>query len=323
MVEDPPSVYLLHGEDEFRLSSKVAEIEARLGDAALADLNIDRIDGRAVNLEELRLVVGSMPMFVSRRLVIVDSLINKIGTPLAQEKFLGWLGSLPATTALVLVEHHTFKADHWLLSWARKAENRVYLRSYEKMKREDLIKWVEAQAISLGGKITPRAADLLVSFVGEETRLAYNELNKLLAYAGYQRPIEYEDVDRLVPPISQAVIFDLVDAVGNKNSKLALSVLRKLCATSDLLSIFSMIVRQVRLVLQAKEILSKGQTERDVARVLQLHPFVSGKVSQQAKNFTQQSLEHLYHRLMGIDLAVKTGRAEWETALESLVADFK
>lgn len=322
MPENPPRVYILYGEDEYTLALAVSEIESRLGDSALADLNITRIEGRSSSLEDLRLLVSSVPFFVSRRLVIVTGLLPKIETARLKDKFLDLLAALPATTALVLIEHQMLKDGHWLLSWAANAGSIVYARSYPKLKGDAINKWIESQVSQLGGKISRRAAILLASLVGDDTRTAYNEIQKLLAYTGYKRTIEQEDVEMLVISISQADIFEFVDSIGNRDNRKAMSVLRRLCETVDQLHIFYMIVRQIRLVLMAKEILVEGSNERDVARLLHQHPYVAGKISTQARNFSFENLEKIYRRLLSLDVAVKTGLMNWDLAMEGLVAEF-
>lgn len=322
MEEAPPRVYILHGEDEFAIGLSVSEIESKIDDTSLAELNTSRIDGRSSSLEDLRMVLGSVPFFVTRRLVIVYDLLSRLSSQDQREKFLEILNTVPASTALVLVERHLIKDDHWLLFWARNSDLKTYVRSHPKLQGLGMVKWIEEQTVQFGGKISHRAASELAGLVGDETRIAYHELQKLLAFNGYEGSISVEDVEMLVLSISQANIFDFVDAIGNRNKERAIEKLRELCEAHDHYQIFLMLVRQVRLVMLAKDILSEGESEKDVARVLQQHSYVAGKISRQSGNFKVSHLESVFRRLLLIDSKVKTGRQEWDVAMESLVADF-
>jgi DNA polymerase III delta subunit len=51
-----------------------------------------------------------------------------------------------------------------------------------------------------------------------------------------------------------------------------------------------------------------------------VHPFVAGKVSRQARQFSLPTLEVIYHRLLEIDLAIKTSQMTGELALDTLLA---
>jgi len=323
MAVVPAGMYLLHGEDEFSQTLFVAEIQAGLGDAALTELNTDRIDGRSSGLEDLQLIVGALPLFFSRRLVIVTDLLPKIEVAGLQDKFLGMLVSLPETTVLILVEQRILKDEHWLLAWAAKSGGRMVVRPFATMKGDRLTRWIEDQARRLGGRISRRAAAELSGLVGDDTRLASNELVKLLAYTGYQRAIELEDIETLVISISQADIFELVDAIGIRDNRKAVARLGELIKIREQIQIFLMIVRQIRLVMLAHEILASGKNERDVARILHLHPYVAGKITAQAKKFEREEIEAILRRLLLIDRDVKTGNQELDIAMESLVAEIR
>ena len=51
-----------------------------------------------------------------------------------------------------------------------------------------------------------------------------------------------------------------------------------------------------------------------------MHSFVAGKLYQQSQRFSLSQLEQIYHHLLDIDVAVKTGRHDMVTALNLLVA---
>ena len=83
--------------------------------------------------------------------------------------------------------------------------------------------------------------------------------------------------------------------------------------------IFSMIVRQYRLLLLTKELLSGGATQQEIERTLKVRDFVARNLMGQCRNFDQETLDGIYQRLVEVDERVKTGRVEWETALDTLI----
>ena len=170
---------------------------------------------------------------------------------------------------------------------------------------------------SLGGEIEPAAAHLLAESVAEDLFLANQELTKLLDYVDRKRPIEINDVERLTPFHGQSDVFAMVDALGQRRGQEALQRLRQLLEDKDPKYAFAMIVRQFRLLLRAREALDLGLNTQQVLRV---HPFVVNKVSAQAGNFSLADLERIYHKLLAIDLATKTGQASVEVELDSLIA---
>ena len=82
-----------------------------------------------------------------------------------------------------------------------------------------------------------------------------------------------------------------------------------------------MVVRQFRLLIQAREILDARGNQNDVARALGVHPFVAEKTTQQAARFSIESLEAIYHQLLSIDERVKTSQVTLDLAMDTLVVE--
>lgn len=170
----------------------------------------------------------------------------------------------------------------------------------------------------LGGEIEPTAAHMLAEFVAEDPLLADQELKKLLDYIDRQRPIVMDDVELLTPFHGQSNVFAMVDAIGLRHGKDAQHHLHRLLEDSDPHYAFAMIVRQFRLILQAREALDNGQNPE---QILQLPRFVANKISAQAQNFSLKDLERIHHNLLSIDLASKTSQASYDIELDRFIAE--
>ncbi len=85
--------------------------------------------------------------------------------------------------------------------------------------------------------------------------------------------------------------------------------------------IFPMIIRQFRLLIQAREIVEARGMVQDVQEALGVHPFVAGKAFQQAGRFTMRNLESIHRRLLKMDEAYKTSAMPLDTALEMFVVE--
>jgi DNA polymerase-3 subunit delta len=328
MTNNPPVVYLLHGEDEFAIARFVAELKARLGDPSLAEMNTARLDGRATSFDELATAVYAMPFLAPRRLVLLYHPLARFANEPARQKFLDLLSRVPASTALVLVEHRSLTDEaarkkgqlHWLEKWASEAGERVYLRAFSIPTGAAMADWIRRRARELDGQFAPQAAGLLASLVGGDARLADQEIQKLLVYVNFSRPVEADDVDLLTAYAGEGDIFALVDALGNRNGQQAIGMLHRLLAERDVSLIFGMVVRQFRLLLQAREILDGQGNEGDVARVLKVYPFVARKVTDQARRFSLPALETVYRRLLEIDVAAKSSEMEADLGMDTLIA---
>jgi DNA polymerase-3 subunit delta len=181
--------------------------------------------------------------------------------------------------------------------------------------------WVRKEARSLGGQFTSEAAAALVSHIGNDTRTASLEIEKLLLYVDRQRQVEAQDVEELSTQTAQADVFQMVDAMSAGNASLALNLLHRLMEEEDELNLFGMIVRQFRLLLVGREMLAEGRTSADFAKGLARNEFVARKTMEQARRFSQDRLDSIYHRLLEIDEGVKTGQTSLPVALDVLVVE--
>ncbi len=210
---------------------------------------------------------------------------------------------------------------HWLNKWAGKNEKLIQTKAFMLPRLREMTGWIVNETKKQDGQIEPRAAEMLKEMVGVDTRQAGMEISKLLAYVNWARPINSQDVEAVCIVTSQQSVFDFVDALSNGNGKVAQHLLHRLLESEDPFSLWGMVVRQFRLLIQAREILDGRGNKDDVARALGVHPFVAEKTTGQAGRFSVEFLEHIYHKLLGIDEGVKTGQVTLDLALDTLVVE--
>jgi DNA polymerase-3 subunit delta len=186
---------------------------------------------------------------------------------------------------------------------------------------KDMTGWIVNETKNQGGRIDPHAAEMLKEMVGVDTRQAGMEIAKLLAYVNWARPINSQDVEAVCIVTSQQSVFDFVDALANGNGKSAQHLLHRLLETEDDFSLWGMVVRQFRLLIQAREILDGSGNKDEVTRALGVHPFVAEKAAQQASRFSMETLEAIYHQLLAIDERVKTSQVALDLAMDTLVVE--
>jgi DNA polymerase-3 subunit delta len=339
----PPTIYLLHGEDDQAIAEFLNQLRAKLGDPVTAEMNTTVLDAKGFSLADLRAACLTAPFLAKRRLVILEGFLSALtarrgkgqsettddpeaetdSLPAAKEilkEFLAFLPEVPLSTALVLAEKRLLPASHPVLKWAQEAGGTAYVREFVPPRGTDLPAWILQRAHAQGGEFTPAAAQLLAAVAGDDPRTLSQEIVKLLTYANYSRPVTPQDVTDLTPESALTGIFEMVDSIGARDGSRALRLLRKTVEQGSVPAVFGMVVRQFRLLLLAREALDAGTPAARLAQALEVHPFVAQKLASQARNFTLSGLETIYRRLRDIDDEVKTGRVELDTAMEALVA---
>lgn len=311
--------YIFHGADTHSQKEMLVKLTAKLGDPGLLDLNTTRLEG-AVSLTQLQQACNAMPFLAKARLVLVSNLLSgKLDKSFVKE-LADFLPRLPETTRLVFMESSALPANHRLVKLAEELDT-GFVRQFDLPEGGALDRWVKQQVEERNGRISSHAAHVLASNVGSDLGILANEIEKLVLYKGSEETIEVQDVGLLSPYAAEASIFDLVDALGNRNGKQAAILLqKKMQEGADPFYLFTMFVRQVRLLIQVKELADNGQRPPAISQALNMASFVANKLYQQAQQFSLPQLEQIYRHLLEIDVGVKTGRSDMVTALNLLVA---
>jgi DNA polymerase-3 subunit delta len=335
---------LLYGDDHQALHDRMQALIVSMDDTSMADMNITRLDGAAQNttMEDVRNAAYTLPFLSPRRMVILTSPDNLMKSEAAGRKLIEMLNALPETTALLLVQDDSWIATgkqrgwkvmyeyreknkpkiHPLLAWARNAAPKARIEVHRLPSLNAMPGWITAETKRQGGQITPKAAAEMAAIIGNDTGQARQEIAKLLAYLDYSRPIEPETVHQLTAPGGQADVFTMVDALATGDARQATRQLTRLLAEQDAAGLFGMVVRQYRLILMAKEAAARGITgEEELARMLGVPAYPATKALSQARLYSPQSLNRIYHRLLEIDKMSKTGQVELDVALQAFVAE--
>jgi DNA polymerase-3 subunit delta len=328
-------IFFLYGTDEYAMVQQINKRIREMGPATTADLNITRLDGKTLDMDALQTAANAVPFLSDKRLVILENPSVGFKGPDGLTKLSGILRNLPPTTTVLLIEflEPQYNRNYAFLNWLKQlisskgGINNIQTHEFKLPDENQLPGWIinetsrQAQAHQKSVRIEPTAAEHLAEMVGEDTRLASQEIAKLLEYVDYSRPITIQEVDQVSIATAHQDVFVLVDALGKKQGQKAQLVLHQLLEVDEAFSIWGMVVRQFRLLLQAREIMDAGGRKDDIAREIPVHSFVAGKLAEQARQFDLAGLELIYHRLVELDESMKSGQLTIDLALDLLVVE--
>ncbi len=334
--------YLLHGNDEFTCREHLKKLRKQ-GDYGY---NSDTYVGGETPLPTLIATCDTFPFLTGARLVVLEGLPKKrkgedasanaaadkpkkgkksskssTETRGGFEKGLAdYLARLPETTTLISLVDEELPASSPLL---KAAHDHGKVIQCTLPKGAALESWIHKRAQALGVKITDEATSLLANFTGSQLRMLANEIDKLATYVGDRASIDVEDVRLLSASAQEARIFDLTDALAQRNRKQALDLLHDLLADGEPpLKLISTITSQVRSLLLVKELANEGLRIQQIVSATGMAPFVAEKALRQVGKFQTAQLEGAYRQLLATDAALKRSRMTPEMALDLLVVDF-
>ncbi len=349
-------IILIHGDEEFLRAEALAEVKAALGPPEFAQLNTLTLDGARFTLADLHHGCDVAPFLAPRRLVILDGALTAWARKSARGQaknrpeatpadgqtetgdaapeavkqmrtaLIAYLPRIPETTDLVLLEPaQVRKTEPLYKALEALAGVRMIVCQYEGpwwKQDEWLLHWLTQRAKQRKIKIEPAALQTLMELAGRHLRLLDQELSKLLAFTANERPISAADIRLLVSGAREHTVFEMVEALANGNGQQAIVLLQTLLdAGEQPLAILGMIAWQYRLLLQVKDLMTRGLDQDAAGVTLGQKPFTMKKTWPQAQRFSLRTLEWALERLLESDVAIKTGQMEDRTVLLTLVAE--
>lgn len=326
-------LHVLIGDDDFSIRQALEEIKKGVGDPTALMTNTTILDGRQVTLDQLRGTCETVPFLAEKRLVVVEGLLGrfepggrsgrkksarKTEPPDECRSIAGCVSRIPAFAELVLIDGRISNQN----PLRRELSAVAPVRSFPLLKESGLRQWVGRRVAEAGGRISPRAVELLVRFVGSDLWVMANEVEKLALFVG-GRPIEEGDVRAVVSYAQEANVFAMVDAILESRAGFAQELLQQLlkqgAAPAQLLVMLS---RQVRIIFQIREMRSRRKSRTEIQHKLGLtSDFVLRKAWEQADKYSPARLREVYRQLLETDLSIKTGKYDGELALSILIAE--
>lgn len=311
-------VYLIEGEELLLVDEAARAVEAAaLGDG-IRDFNLDRFQLGEASVDQVATAVGTFPMMASRRVVVVRcprGVDEKAAEGLA--RFVE--APVPTATLVLVVPGATVNGNTKLARGIKKAGG---LFRFEPLKPRDVPAWIVDHTRSCGFDIRPDAAALLADVTGSDLMMLTGQVEKLIAYTAGERPIERSDVEACIERTREDAIWDLTDAVGERNLRKALATLDSLLEhAQSAIAVGAVITRHFRQLWQVRCEVRRGKGPDVIASELKLHPFVAKKLAEKARQFDDDTLAAHFETLFRVDRDLKSSKLEDSLIMERLIFD--
>jgi len=312
-------IRLFYGEDSFGISKEIDKIISSVGDTELTIFE----NGEP---KEIFLNFLTQSFFTKKRLFIIKNTNNLLKE---ENNLIDTLEKIPSDTDIIFClpspkkEKQSKKQPLPIL----KTKFYKFLKENGEVKGFDvptpvnIISFIKKRVQEEEAEIAPLAAERLASFTSGDLWQLDEEIKKLSLYkmGGKElEPIQTSDVDELVKANFEANIFNLLDAIADKNQRKAVQLLNEFLESGENeIYILSMITRGFRNIAMAK--FEKGVTESTLAKKAGLHPFVAKKAIAQSRNFTETEIAEIYARLVWADFKLKSGAESRQILLRLIV----
>ncbi|MCB9556153.1 MAG: DNA polymerase III subunit delta [Deltaproteobacteria bacterium] len=305
-------LYVLCGEAYPRDQLAAAIKQAVVGDQASA-FNMDTFAGKETTAASILSAARTMPMFGDKRLVVVSDVHAMAADQLSG--LLDYLADPSPYCCLLMIGE---KVDLRLKFFAA-ARKRGALQRFEPLKDRQVPRWVADEAGRQRIALKPGAAEAIADAVGADMAQLASALEQLSLFAGGQ-PVTVADVEQLLAKTRQRSIFELTNAVGRRDRRQAMLILRRMTDSRESgIRIVAMLARHVRQLWQAKELVAAQTGEKEIAQAIGVHPFFVRDIVGQARDFDVQTLARTHRALFDADRTLKSSKLSDELVLDRLV----
>lgn len=330
------AIYLFYGEETYLLETRVKKIKKEYQQLILG-INFIQVDD--TNVEELIADLETPAFGFDKKLIIAkntglfkkekkttksDSKKKKVDDtklPL-NEKIAKYiqenLEELKNTVDLVFVEQEVDKNALY-----QTIEKVGEVKEFALLKLPDLIANIKKIAVAYKVNIDDATAKYLVECCGTSMQDLINELRKLIEYKGENSNITKQDIDLLCTKQIQAVIFDLTDNLGKKETSKALEVYNGLISNKE--PIQKILITLYNHFKKLYIIKIAEKYNEDVATAMNLKPnqlFLVSKYKTQARYFETQELREVLEALIDLDANYKIGLISLEIGLEAILCRY-
>jgi DNA polymerase-3 subunit delta len=294
--------YLISGDDDAKIDAWRARVRKRAedenGPGALETFAApnDPPEAVAVALTTLTFATGG------DRYLLADGVETWKAAeldPLERE-----LDPLPEATVLVLIARG--KAPTRLVKAVEKAKGEH--REYTAPKPWQMPKWAAERAREEGLNLDQEAAKALVATVGPRQQRLAREIERLAILAHPRAQLSADEIQRLAAGDAPQQVYDLADTLVAGDLSASLAFAERLTSGEDRPSkLVYPIVRRLRDVHRAAELLDAGVPEAKVASAMKMPPWAAKRTLQQAKKADREGLARALCAFADLEIELRGG----------------
>lgn len=315
------SIFLYWGEDEFALEKAVKTLTDSSLDPNWSSFNYDKIspDQTDAVIQALNQAMTPAFGFGSRLVWLVNTTICQQCSDQLLRELERTLPNIPDSTVLLLTTPNKpdgrLKSTKLLQKYAQFKEFAVI----PPWKTELLIQRVQEIATEKQVKITTRATETLAQAVGNDTRLLYNELEKLALYT-QKEIIDVNEVNAVVTCSTQNSL-QLASAIREGNTVVALGLVSDLINNNEpALRIVATLTGQFRTWLWLKIMIESGAKDDQIAQSLEIaNPKRIYFLRQEVKSLQTKHLTATLPLMLELEFSLKRGAESLSTCQTKVI----
>jgi DNA polymerase-3 subunit delta len=307
-AKQPGNFYILYGEEAYLRNYTLSLLKKQIVEDLTAEFNCHRFTQENFSIQALADSVEAYPMMAERSFVQVDELDLFHMTESDREKMISIFSDIPDYCCLVLTYETTeFKPDKRQKKLWDIISTKATIAEFRKQGERELCDWIARHFAALGKSISPELCRYLVVQTGGAMTLLDGEIAKIAAYTG-EAQVTKPDIDAVVEPVLDAVVFDISNAIAAGNFDMAIAKLRTLLQKQEEpIPIVAAIGAQMRRLYCAKILSASGKGADSLMQLCGLSEYPAKLTMTQSRKLPDRFCRQAVLECLATDEALKSG----------------
>ncbi len=294
-------IYFLMGDEPYYIDKIAGFIDKTVLSEEERSFNQVTLYGKETSIEDIISHAKRYPMMAERQVVIVKEaqhLSRNI------EQLLGYVEHLQPTTVLVVC--YKYKKLDKRKKLHKAISRHGMLFESKKLYENQVVDWIRRVLSGKGYRITPKAAALLVEYLGTDLSKIDNDLQKLFLVVPKESVITEDLIEKHIGISKDYNNFELKKAIAERNMTKASRIVHyfsqnpkenPFVVTVTLLhNFFSQLLQYHGL---------NDHSPKSVAQVLGISPYFVGEYQSAARNYPMKRVSHIISGLRKLDMKGK------------------
>lgn len=309
LVNGLKPAYFIFGEDVDLLYSALNLLENACN-ITMPDFN-KVVFGPESNMQEVIESCQVLPIMDTKRLVIIKDYSGK-GSDTEKKYLQNYLDNPSLDTCFVMFATKNVPLFVSVL-------NKVEPVDCNKLSSATLAKVIVSKFAQGGKKIEKLAVDYLIEACSGSFTAISKEIEKLLSFAGESEVITLKMAETLVAKSIENVVYDLTNAIAEKNGSKAYSIVNNLLDHGNMpTALISLITNQFRRLFFVT--ITEGENA-ELAKHLGVKEGAIYIAKKQAKAFGPKTLKLICEKCVDAEFKIKNGKMEGVNAINYLLAE--
>lgn len=307
------NTYLIYGNDYSLIKREIDKITKEINDVTTYDLSLEKVDNLLNDASVISMfgdkkaLIGENALFLSTSSSSINHDLDYLERYLEDDNH----------DNIVIFTLNENKLDE-RKKIVKLLKKRATVIHKDVIKDKDLPDFVRDEFFNNGYKIDYKAASYFVQYAGSNVDILISEINKMMMYKDGDKIIKIEDINEITSKKMNDNIFDLSNAIMDKNFKKMYECYNDLMTLKEEpIKIIAMLGSTFTLVYQCKLLYNDGKRQNEIADILKVHPYRVKLAIE--NNYKINNIKEILKKLHNLDYEIKSGKIDKALALDNFL----